>query len=141
MEMMVGALLYLPSDQKRGSRRIDLASIATLSSSLLLVLLGLGGLGLGTGFNTLIGHLTNVVPSGYGPDISGASTTTLQIGGAIGVAAFGSVYLGLAPHAGAAGATDAFAITTVALAGTTLIAAASAHPANRVSTAVGRDAD
>lgn len=140
VEMVIGALLYLPSDQERGSRRIDLASIATLSSSLLLVLLGLGGLGLGTGFNTLIGHLTNAVPSGYAPDISGASTT-LQIGGAIGVAAFGSVYLGLAPHAGAAGATDAFAITTVALAGTTLITAASAHLANRVSTAVGRDAD
>lgn len=87
--VVIGALLYLPSDQERGSRRIDLAGIVTLSSSLLLVLLGLGGLGLGTGFNTLIGHLTNAGPSRYAPDISGASTTTLQIGGAIGVAAFG----------------------------------------------------
>jgi predicted MFS family arabinose efflux permease len=54
------------------------------------VLLALGGFGLGTGFATMIGRLTSAVPTRYAPDISGVSTTVLQIGGAIGVAASGA---------------------------------------------------
>jgi MFS family permease len=57
----------------------------------LIVLLAIGGLGLGIQFSALIAHLTNVVPAEYAPDISGVSTTTLQIGGAVGVAAFGTL--------------------------------------------------
>jgi hypothetical protein len=52
-----------------------------------MVLLGAGGLGLGIQFSALIGHVTNAVPAGYAADISGVTTTTLQIGAAIGVAA------------------------------------------------------
>ena len=52
----------------------------------LAVALGLGGLGLGIQFNALIMHLTTIAPAGYAPDISGVSTTTIQIGAAIGVA-------------------------------------------------------
>lgn len=79
-----------------GNEKRRLAGLALSVEVVLLVLLGVGGFGLGTGFATLIGHLTNAVPERYAPDISGVATTALQIGGAIGVAAFGSLYL--APH-------------------------------------------
>jgi hypothetical protein len=88
----------------------------------LIVLLGLGGLGLGIQFSALIAHLTNVVPAEYAPDISGVSTTTLQIGAAIGVAAFATMYLGLDARAGGGHATPAFAWTTAALAAVALLA-------------------
>jgi hypothetical protein len=62
---------------------------------LLVVLLGAGALGLGIQFSALIRHLTTAVPAEYAADISGVSTTALQVGAAIGVAAFGTLYLSL----------------------------------------------
>lgn len=97
------------------------------AAAALAVLLTIGGLGLGTGFAPLIGHLTNAVPTTAAPDISGVSTTTLQIGAAFGVAAFGTIYLTLAAGAGQGRANDAFATTSLALAGTSLVAAIAAH--------------
>ena len=100
--------------------------------ALLVVLLGFGGLGLGIQFSALIVHLTTVVPADYASDISGVSTTTMQIGGAIGVAAFGTLYLSLdAPVA--TGHTYAFAVTTAALAAVALLAAAAARQATKLS--------
>jgi predicted MFS family arabinose efflux permease len=94
----------------------------------LIPLLGLGGLGLGTGFATLLTHLTNAVPASNAPDISGVSTTTTQIGGAIGVAAFGGLYFALAHQPGdETQARHAFAITCIALAAATLTAILTAH--------------
>jgi MFS family permease len=95
------------------------------------VLLAMGGLGLGTGFATLIAHLTDTVPSRYAPDISGVSTTTLQIGGAIAVAAFGSIYLALASHPGSVQARHAFAVTTLVLGASALLAMTAAYLATR----------
>ncbi len=86
--------------------------------ALLVVLLGVGGLGLGIQFSALIAHLTNAVPPEYAPDISGVSTTTLQIGGAVGVATFGTLYLSLTSHAGTGHGTHAFAVTVAAFAAT-----------------------
>jgi MFS family permease len=98
---------------------------------LLVVLLGLGGLGLGIQFSALIGHLTTVVPADYAPDISGVSTTTLQIGAAIGVAAFGTLYLSVNGQTATSHATHAFALTTAALATVALLATAAARRATR----------
>jgi MFS family permease len=98
--------------------------------ALLVVVLALGGLGLGTQFSALITHLTSAVPADYAPDISGVSTTTLQIGGVFGVAVFGTVYLDQA-HAGAASSTHAFAIVTAAFALAALVAAVSARLGTR----------
>ena len=92
---------------------------------LLLVVLAAGGLGLGIQFSGLIAHLSNAVPPRYAPDISGVSTTLMQIGGTVGVAAFGTLYLGLA----ASGATHAFAVVTGALAGAALLACGAAYSA------------
>ncbi len=86
------------------------------------LLLGVGGFGLGINFAALIGHLTNIVPTGYAPDISGVITTTLQVGGAIGVAGLGSLYFALAPHRGSTPSTHAFAATSLALGAAGLIA-------------------
>jgi MFS family permease len=94
--------------------------------ALLVVLLGVGGLGLGIQFSALIRHLTTAVPAEYAADISGVSTTALQIGAAIGVAAFGALYLSLTVHAGAGPATHAFAIITAAFAVVALLATATA---------------
>jgi len=99
--------------------------------ALLVVLLGMGGLGLGIQFSAMIRHLINAVPARYAPDISGVSTTTMQIGGAISVAAFGTLYLSLTTPADSA---PAFAVTTAALAAVAFLSAATAHRATRPPT-------
>jgi MFS family permease len=101
--------------------------------ALLVLLLGAGGLGLGTQFSSLIARVTNAVPADYAADISGVSTTTMQIGAAIAVAAFGTLYLSLASHVSSARATHAFAITTIALAAVALLATLSGYRATRTA--------
>jgi MFS family permease len=97
----------------------------------LAALLALGGLGLGAGFVTMLGHLTNATPARYAPDISGVSTTTLQIGGTLGVAAIGTLYLSVAADHSAAAASNAFALTTLVLGGVALAATGAAWLATR----------
>ena len=63
---------------------------------LLLVLLAVGGFGLGLQFATLIGHVMNTVEARFAADISGVTSTLSQLGGAIGVAGIGSLYLSVA---------------------------------------------
>jgi hypothetical protein len=94
----------------------------------LVIALGAGGLGLGIQFSAMLAHLTQAVGPRHAPDISGMFTTTLQIAGAIGVAAFGSAYLSLA---GAGDAAHAFAAVTAAFAVLALLAAGMAHRAIR----------
>ena len=96
------------------------------SETELMMLLGAAGFGLGIQYNALIAHLTDSVQSQYAPDISGVTTTTMQVAGAIAVAAFGTAYLGIAPHAGA---SQAFAIVTGSFAAMAFAAALSAHRA------------
>ncbi len=104
--------------------------------ALLAPLFGLGGLGLGIEFAAQAGRLTAAVEPRYAADISGASSTLIQIGGAIGVAAVGALYLagtrGAGSHAigSAAAAAHAFAVTTCVLTGVALLAAAAAWRAN-----------
>jgi MFS family permease len=97
---------------------------------LLIGLLAAGGLGLGINFSALIAHLTTAAPSGYAPDVSGVSSTTAAIGGTLGVAAFGTLYLSLS-HAGTADATHSFAIITATFAIAALTAAAAARRATQ----------
>jgi hypothetical protein len=96
--------------------------------ALLVVLLGAGGLGLGTQFSAMIAHLTGSVATRYAPDISGVTTTTMQIAGALGIAAFGTAYLGLASGGSA---THAFAVVTAAFATVAGLAALLANGATR----------
>jgi MFS family permease len=108
-----------------------LAISATLLSgrhdeALMVGLLGLGGFGLGTAYAALLNHLTTAATPRYAADISGVFTTCLQIAGAVGVATFGTAYLGLIDRPGAAAATDAFGLVTAAFAATSLLAFAMA---------------
>lgn len=101
----------------------------------LAVLLAVGGLGLGLSFTGLTGHLTNAVDTRYAADISGVSTTASQLGGAVGVAAFGSLYLALAAGRDATTARRGLAVTALALAGaaaaSTILAYLSIRPPQR----------
>ncbi len=102
---------------------------AQRGEALLVALLAVGGLGLGINFSALLGHLTNAVPDEYGADLSGVSTTTMLIGGAVSVSAFGTLYLSLASRSGAVHADHAFAVTSAALAGAALLATTAAYRA------------
>lgn len=67
----------------------------------LVVLLGIGGIGYGAAFSGTLTHLTESVEARFAPDVSGLFNTTLQVGGTLGVAIFGTVYLDLAARGGA----------------------------------------
>jgi hypothetical protein len=75
-----------------------------------------------------IAHLTGAVSARYAPDVSGVTTTTMQIAGALGIAAFGTAYLGLASDGAA---NHAFAVVTAAFAAQAALAAALAARATR----------
>jgi predicted MFS family arabinose efflux permease len=105
---------------------------------LLLALLAVGGFGLGVQFATLVGHLMGAVAARFAADISGVSSTLSQLGGAIGVAGIGSLYLSVARAAGPARATHAAAIATAAMAAVALAAAVAAYFATRPRATVGR---
>jgi hypothetical protein len=101
--------------------------------TLLVALLAAGGLGLGIQFGAMIGLLTGAVSTRYASDISGVTTTTMQIAGAVGIAAvgiaaFGTAYLSLASDGAA---THAFAVVTAAFAAIAVLAALLAHGATR----------
>lgn len=57
-------------------------------------------------------RLTSLVPVDYAADVSGVSTTLMQIGGATCVAAFGTIYYGLDRQVGATAAMHAFSADT-----------------------------
>jgi MFS family permease len=102
------------------------------AEGLLLVLLGIGGFGLGTNFSAILEHLTSAAAPEHAADISGALTTSTQVAGAIGVAGFGTVYLGLLHGPGPAHASHAFGLITAIFAATTLVAAIAAYRATHI---------
>jgi MFS family permease len=110
----------------------------------LALLFAAGGLGLGINFAALTGRMTSAVSARHAPDISGASSTLMSIGGSVGVAGLGSLYLtlartavsaapGAATASGAATAARAFAVTAAALAGLGAFAAVAAYRAARAA--------
>jgi MFS family permease len=106
--------------------------------ALLLGLLALGGFGLGMNFSGILVHLTVSATPRYAADISGAFSTSLQIAGAIGVAAFGTLYLSQAAHPGPVAASHAFGVVTAAFAFVALIAGTAAYRATHHPPAAGR---
>ena len=99
--------------------------------SLLLTLLGFGGLGLGIGFSALIAHMTAAVSVRDAPDLSGLLTTTSQVSGVAGVAIFGTAYLSLAPHSGPDVAVHAFTVITASFAIMAFLASIAAYQSVR----------
>jgi MFS family permease len=85
---------------------LDLASGGRGGALLLAILVLLGG-SLAAGFSPLVTHSLMAVPVTEAADASGLLTTALQLGQAVGVATFGSVFLSLAAH----GSGHAVAVT------------------------------
>jgi MFS family permease len=102
----------------------------------LLILLGVGGLGYGTSFSGILGHLTGVVPRRYAPDLSGVFNTTSRVGGVVGVAVFGTAYFAVTPAPGPQAAIHGFAIIVAALAAASAVAAGLAYLSTRRAAAV-----
>ncbi len=103
------------------------------SGVLLMTLLGVAGLGLGTGFTGTLTNLTSAVTGEHAASLSGLFNTTTRTGGVIGTAAFGTAYLTLVPGPGRA--VPGFAVICLAMAATALAAAAMAGLAVRAARA------
>ena len=89
---------------------LDLAS-GTRGGPLLQVILVVLGASLALGFSPLVTHALLHVPVREAADASGLFTTTLQLGQAVGVATFGSVFLSLAARPGPHASAHALAAT------------------------------
>ena len=90
------------------------------STAWLIVLLGISGFGLGTAWSGILERLTDAAGPRYAPDVSGLFNTTLQVGGTMGTAVFGTVYVALAAHGTP---QDAFRLTNTALAVLSVVSA------------------
>ncbi|MEU6407088.1 MFS transporter [Streptomyces sp. NPDC046985] len=99
------------------------------NEALLITLLGIGGLGYGAGFSGTLTLLTSSVTGEYAAEVSGLFNTTIQVGGSLGVAVFGTVYLDLALNADRSSAIHAFTTLTALLAATVAVAAVLAQVA------------
>lgn len=102
-------------------------------------MLGFGGLGYGAVFSGTLNRLTSTVTGRHAPDISGLFNTASRVGGVIGVAVVGTIYLALAPSGGHAPAVHAFTVVTLALAATALTTTLSAHLSSRDTTPPSRE--
>jgi MFS family permease len=95
-----------------------------LPGALLMVLLGVGGFGLGIGTTALVTHLTGSVPPAHAAELSGLIPTTAQLSSVLGVATFGTLYIGLSRVAG-------FAVVTLVFGAAALLGAAAVYRSTR----------
>jgi MFS family permease len=106
---------------------LDLASGTHGGPALQVILVVLGG-SLALGFSPLVAHSLLNVPVARAADASGLLTTTLQLGQAIGVATFGSLFLTLAAHPVAHASGHALAVTMYWLAAVLAVAVVASIP-------------
>jgi MFS family permease len=107
------------------------------AGGVLIALLGVGGLGFGLSTTALLAQLVAAVPVEYAADISGLYNTNSQMAAVVGVATFGTAYLGLVTDAGQLTAMHAFGVIAIAFAVT---AGFAAFAADRAVTRPGREA-
>jgi hypothetical protein len=96
---------------------------------------------LALGFSPLVTHALVRVPLRQAADASGLLTTTIQLGQAVGVATFGSLFLTLDCGHSAAVSGHALAVTMSWLAATMLLGVAAGIPLARTVTAARRGGD
>jgi MFS family permease len=101
--------------------------LAVPQGAALVVLLGVGGLGMGVGFSSLIAHLTAVVQRDLAADLSGVLSTNSEVAAALGVALFGTFYFALAQGGNQATAVHALTWVAASLGACGFLAAAAAH--------------
>ncbi len=97
------------------------------SGAWLVALLGVGGFGFGLTTTALLAHLTSAVSGDAAADMSGLYNTNSQVAAVVGIACFGTLYLGLAGDQSAAQVAHAFATVCAAFGLTALVAAATAQ--------------
>ncbi len=112
-------------------------SLGLRSGGWLVLLLAVGGLGYGAAFSGTLAHLTEAVEPQYASDVSGLFNTTLQVGGTMGVAVFGTVYLNLVGNGELP--PTALATTTGALTALSIAAAVLIRLAGRPEAEAARD--
>ena len=95
---------------------------------ILQVVLILLGASLAAGFSPLVTHSLMHVPVAAAADASGLLTTTLQLGQAVGVATFGSLFLTLAAHPVSGASGHAVAVTMYWVAGVLALGALASLP-------------
>jgi MFS family permease len=110
---------------------LDLAGGTSGGVALQVILVVLGG-GLALGFSPLVTHSLMHVPVAAAADASGLLTTTLQLGQAVGVAVFGSVFLSLAGHAGVHASGHALAVTMYCVAAVLAVGVVASLPLTSV---------
>ncbi|MEN1968746.1 MFS transporter [Lentibacillus sp. N15] len=93
-----------------------------VSGTLLIILLGLGGLSFGIEFTGMVDHLTSEVDKRDASDMSGLLNTTMRLASVFGVAIFGTVYFGLVPVPGRSIAIHGFIVITIIFAISGLVA-------------------
>jgi ABC-type dipeptide/oligopeptide/nickel transport system permease component len=101
------------------------------------------GAALAFGFSPLVTHSLVRVPLRHAADASGLLTTTIQLGQAVGVATFGSLFLTLDARRGASVAAvsgHALAVTMIWLAAAMLLAVLAGIPLARTVAAARRSA-
>ena len=108
---------------------------------LLPVVLILLGASLAAGFSPLVTHSLMHVPLASAADASGLLTTTLQLGQAVGVATFGSLFLTLAAHPVHGASGHALAVTMYWLAGVLALGALTSLPLTFVVRRARRNAE
>ena len=126
---LAGALAFvaLALDLRGGSRG---------GLALYLALIVLGGC-LALAFSPLVTHALAGVRPADAANASGLLTTTLQLGQAVGVAAFGSLFLTLAAHPGPHSSAHAITLTMVGLAALLATGALAALPLSRLVSPAG----
>ena len=103
---------------------IGISLLYGIDSGLLqIILLGFGGLGLGAAFSGMLNHLSHSVDKDNAADMSGLLNTVSQVSAVVGVAAFGTVYLGFVSTATRQAAVYGFTIINFILSVTALLAA------------------
>ncbi len=111
---------------------LDLAAGTRGGPLLPIILVVLGG-SLALAFSPLVTHALRHVPVPEAADASGLFTTTVQLGQAIGVAVFGSVFLALAAHPAPDASGHALATTLYWLAALLAVATLAALPLARTT--------
>jgi hypothetical protein len=89
----------------------------------LAVVLALVGLGFGAAYSPILTVALRTIAPVHAPDASGVLVTVTQLGQVVGVAAFGTLFLGLVDVAEAPPTAHGMAVTSVGLAATAGVAA------------------
>ena len=108
----------------------------TEAAVLLAAIFILSGIAQGGGFIGLMGQMTNSISKNYASDLSGVSTTAIEISGALGVSIFGGLYSILAISNNDIAQHRAFVIICLALGGVAFVSAIAAWLSSKKSEAL-----